>query len=380
MSTAHPARVTGGRDILVRVRRGVRHPRLLLAAKASLAVAIAWIIAPFMPGVANDYPYYAPLGALISMYPTVMSSVRSGLQTLAGLVVGILLAAAVIVLWEPNVVAIALVVGIGMLIGGNKWMGAGREYVPTAALFVLIIGGPAADSYSIGYLVQMTVGVVVGLAVNLLIFPPLTVGAATTRLADFRSQLATHFDDMAAVLRESWPPPEEEWATRGEKLASTAAEVRAAIQDADDSRKGNPRAKLHAHDLTSGQQELVGLETVTFYARDITEILADTVWGGPIKVTLDYELCDPISDGFTAIAEVLRLSGGPAEKRDVEAFTRAVDDADERLTSLTAAVRRADKDHPREEDAALDPAGVIVIDLRRTLATLTREPSEAANS
>src|SRR5690606_29756051 len=83
------------------VRTGTRlkallvHPRLLLSVKTAVAVGIAWVVAPLVPGVADDYPYYAPLGALISMSPTLMSSVRRGAETLAGLAIGILLAGAV---------------------------------------------------------------------------------------------------------------------------------------------------------------------------------------------------------------------------------------------------------------------------------------------
>ncbi|MCS3843801.1 hypothetical protein [Microbacterium sp. AK031] len=45
---------------------------------------IAWALAPHMPGVTDEYPYYAPLGALLSMYPTLMESAKSGVQTLLG--------------------------------------------------------------------------------------------------------------------------------------------------------------------------------------------------------------------------------------------------------------------------------------------------------
>ncbi|WP_206750362.1 hypothetical protein [Cryobacterium sp. TMT1-19] len=47
--------------------------------------------------------YYAPLGALLSMHPTLMRSLRSALQTLAGLAFGIALAGAVLILSEPSV-------------------------------------------------------------------------------------------------------------------------------------------------------------------------------------------------------------------------------------------------------------------------------------
>ena len=70
-----------------------------------------------------------------------------------GLVIGILLAAAVIVFAAPNVITISLIVGVGVLIAGARWLTTGGDYVPIAALFVLIIGGGNAENYSIGYLV-----------------------------------------------------------------------------------------------------------------------------------------------------------------------------------------------------------------------------------
>ncbi len=111
-----------------RLKSQITKSRMLQAAKAAVAVGIAWSVAPYLPGVADDYPYYAPLGALVSMYPTLMGSVRNALQTLGGLAVGILLAGAVLVVSEPNVVTISLAVGVGSLIAATGWFGANREF------------------------------------------------------------------------------------------------------------------------------------------------------------------------------------------------------------------------------------------------------------
>jgi hypothetical protein len=54
----------------------VSGPRLQLAAKAGLAAGLAFLIAPMMPGAAAQYPYYAPLGALVAMYENVAGSMR----------------------------------------------------------------------------------------------------------------------------------------------------------------------------------------------------------------------------------------------------------------------------------------------------------------
>lgn len=299
-------------------------PRPLLALKAALAAGIAWTVAPLMPGVVDDYPYYAPLGALISMYPTLMGSARAGLQTLAGLAMGILLAGAVLLFGDPTLFSIAAAVGLGVLVAGFGWLGAGQEYVPMAAMFVLILGGPNAENYSIGYLVQMSVGVAVGLGVNALIFPPLNFDAAVLRLSGFRHTLAGQLEDIGEALTESWPPEHEDWADRHQSLARGAAEVRRAVNHAEESRRGNPRARRHRRDLGRDYQELRALEKITFYVRDMTEVLSAAVWGRPFTAELPAELCAPLSDAMHAAAALLREWDALPEQDDPTAQADAV--------------------------------------------------------
>jgi uncharacterized membrane protein YccC len=261
-------------------------PSIVQAVKAAVAVAIAWSIAPFLPGVADDYPYYAPLGALVSMYPTLMSSVRNSLQTLAGLTVGILLAGAVVVLSEPNVLTLSLAVGAGAAIAATGWFGANREYIPVTALFVLIVGGPNADGYSIGYLAQITLGILIGLAVNLLVFPPLAFEAVGRQLTRFRRTLAEQLSEVADALADDWPPEQGGWASRSEDLVEVGRAVRMAVSNADESRKGNPSARARQRDLRTDYVELSALEKVTFHVRDLTEVLAAAVWGRPVQLEL----------------------------------------------------------------------------------------------
>ena len=89
------------------------HPRGLLAAKTAVAAALAWLCVQPLGGFLDEYPYYAPLGAISAMYPTVLGSVRAGLQTVAGIALGILLAAGVLLVGEPNLVTVAVAVGLG---------------------------------------------------------------------------------------------------------------------------------------------------------------------------------------------------------------------------------------------------------------------------
>lgn len=279
--------------------------RLLLVAKTALAVGVAWTIAPHMPGVTDEYPYYAPLGALVSMYPTLMGSVRSGLQTLLGLATGIALATLVILTVGPTWWTIPAVVGIGVLVSGTGWFGVGREYVPMAALFVLIIGGQNADEYSLGYLVQMGVGVVVGLIVNVVIAPaPLTLAAAA-RVDAFRAQLGEHLHDIGSAVSESWPPEHEQWADDAASLADTTSELRGVLSDADDSRRGNPRARGRRGETQHIHEELGRLDRIAHLIRDISDEIADTIWDRPGALELDPALPEPLSAACHAVADVI---------------------------------------------------------------------------
>jgi len=338
-------------------------PRLVQAVKAAVAVGIAWSIAPHLPGVADDYPYYAPLGALVSMYPTLMSSMRNSLQTLGGLTVGILLAGAVIVFSEPNVITLSLAVGIGAAIAATGWFGASREYIPVTALFVLIVGGPNADGYSIGYLVQMSLGIVVGLAVNLLVFPPLAFEAVNHQLAQFRGTLAKQLSEIADTLTHRWPPERDGWASRNQELTEVGRLVRAAVSYADDSRKGNPRALAHRRDLGADYDDLAALETVTFHVRDLTEVLAGAVWGTPIQLELRPELRPALSRTLHAVATVLESWDPDADEQPAWA------EADAALQDL---MTELDERRATAPLTSLAVASTIAMGVTRILAALQR--------
>jgi hypothetical protein len=335
--------------------------RMLLALKAAIAVAIAWFVAPYMPGVAEDYPYYAPLGALVSMYPTLMGSIKAGLQTLAGLLIGVLLAGAVVVFVEPNLVTIPLVVGIAVLLSGIGALGYGRDYVPMAALFVLIIGGQNAEDYSIGYAVQMAVGVCCGLLVNALIWPPLNFSAAVLQLSRFRTMLASHLEGLAAALTDEWPPEPEAWTRYNSDISTAGHDVRQAVYNADESRKGNPRARRHRRDLGTDYQNLRALETVAFHVKDITDVLAGAGGLKPLSGELPDGMLGPVAESLLTAADILH--GWEAGDDDLPERLQAADDS---LGGLLQAV-----DARTDVGAgALSPAASVATSVRRIIETV----------
>ncbi|MDQ0821074.1 uncharacterized membrane protein YgaE (UPF0421/DUF939 family) [Arthrobacter sp. V4I6] len=313
MTTAHEPPGTGDPPLFRRfwrvlsgsVASALLWPRLQLAMKAALAAGIAFFIAPFMPGSAADYPYYAPLGALVAMYENVSGSMRQGVQTLVGLALGIGLAFMLFSLGEPSPVTVAIVMGLGVILAGLPRIGSGSDWIPTAALLVLLVGGHDPDRFSFGYLVQMGAGVTVGVVVNLLVFPPLHFKAAALSIAELRLALARQLGDMATALKENWPPEHEDWSRRSDALAASARSVRLAVEKADASRRANPRRRLHPRDMDQDYRNLRDLERVTFHVQDVTQVLSDVIWAEDMPFVVPDEYTDPLSAAMSAVGDVL---------------------------------------------------------------------------
>ncbi len=332
--------------------------RLQLAAKAALAAGLAFAVAPLMPGSAAEYPYYAPLGALVSMYHNVAGSFRHGLQALVGLVLGIGLAFALVGIGHPSPLTVAVFMGIGVLLGGLPRIGSGSDWIPTAALLVLLVGGSNRDDFSFGYLIQMGVGVAVGIAVNFLVFPPLHFNAAATSLGKLRLALGRQLTDMGAALTEEWPPEHEDWSRRSTVLAESAGTVRHLVQEADASRRANPRRRLHPRDVDLDYRNLRELERVTFHIQDVTEVLSDVIWTDDAPYTVRLKDSAPLAAAMDATGELLASfdGGDEVEQRRLLAAAKSAVEA-----GMAAVAVRA------QADSAVTASESILLSLHRIL-------------
>ena len=338
-ASGHPSRVRKlGRTVAGSITAALLWPRLKLATKAAIAAGLAFFIAPFMPGSAADYPYYAPLGALVAMYENVSGSMRQGVQTLVGLAIGVGLAFMLFSLGSPSPLTVAIVMGLGVILAGLPRIGSGSDWIPTAALLVLLVGGHNPDKFSFGYLVQMGVGVSVGILVNLLVFPPLHFKAAALSLAELRLALAQQLWDMGKALQENWPPEHEDWSRRSEALATHARSVRAAVQKADASRQANPRRRLHPRDVDADYRNLRDLERLTFHIQDVTQVLSDVIWATDHPFVIPDGQAAPLAEAMTLVGDVLRAT----EEEDAQRQAQLIEEADASVKELTARIASED--------------------------------------
>lgn len=355
----HAVRTSLGR-IWSAARAGLREAagpeRLVLAGKTALAAGAAWAAAHLMPAPVDQYAYYAPLGALVSMYSTVADSLRNGLQSLVGLALGIGVALLFGSFTGTTAVAVALVVGVGVVLGGFPRMGTAREWVPMAGLFVLVLGGDTRDAFSFSYLAQVGLGVGVGVAVNWAIFPPLRVGAITPAFARIRHALAEQLADMSAAVEEEWPPEHQDWSRREDLLARTAAGARRAVEEAELSVRANPRGGRHRHALAAGLEDLRAIERATFQVQDVTDVLASVIWEEHAGTTVPAELTTELATALAATAEVLRSVGDP------EVLNPALDRAQESIDILSGSYHQV-----AARDASVSATAAISLSLSRIL-------------
>jgi hypothetical protein len=252
---------------------------------------------------------------------------------------------------------------LGVLLAGLPRLGAGRDWIPTAALLVLLVGGNNPDDFSFGYLFQMGVGVAVGVLVNLLVFPPLHFNAAALSLTELRLALARQLEDMGAAVHEKWPPEHEDWSMRSEELARSARSVRDAVQKADASREANPRRRFHPRDMDLDYRNLRDLERVTFYIQDITEVLAAVIWNKDMPFTIPLPYSEPLAKALAAVGELLS-----AEAEDTDRQAELSTAAHAAVDSLKARIVSADADAD-----APGAAESILLSLHRILRAVEAE-------
>jgi uncharacterized membrane protein YgaE (UPF0421/DUF939 family) len=249
----------------------------------------------------------------VSLYPTLAGSARAGAQALLGLALGIVLGLGGIVLLSagvPGVIAVAAVVGIGIIIGGIDVLGTGRDWVAIAALFVLLIGHTGPDEFSLSYLLTMTFGVLVGILANL-IAPPLYLRRASTRLSTLRDAVAASLHAVAdRLMADSVAPEDVTGATRG--LETMLATVEQEVREAEQSSRANPRSRRRGADRALNERRLQALARTTRISGD----LADGLARAAERDSLDAATRELLVDAIHATADLVAAPVGDTAAAD----------------------------------------------------------------
>jgi hypothetical protein len=274
-----------------------------VAAKCALAAMAAWALARYAAG--QQDPYFAPLAALLGVSATVARSLREGIQYVAGFVLGAVLAFPVALVLGPSIAGIAVVVLAGVVIGSWRRLGGQSTQVTFTALFVLLIGGYQPLHYLTPRLIDVAIGVVTGLAVNALVFPPLQLRPAEHAVRQWGDDVAAALDDLASAAAGQYSPGKS-WPQHERRLSEAAEQARAAARNARESLRWNPRARVERAVPRPDGVVLDSLEELTARTRAVARVLMDAAAG-------DEPLGLPASFG-ESYAAMLRMLTGPVRQ------------------------------------------------------------------
>lgn len=333
--------------------------RLVLATKAALASVLAWFAATL---VFDDltYPYYAPLGAMLAMGFSVAASVAESARAIVAILLGLLIALACDYTLGTSALGVALVVGCGVLVAGWQWLGTSASWVPTSALFVLILSGDSnVVEYVSSYGGLTLLGMVIGVAVNLL-FPAHPLARFDPFADRIRRRLAAQLDSLADGLGNGEASPTgEDWAERRADMLPLIAEVRATTQETVESNRGNPRARWHRNQADTQYARAQLLERTTLLTEELTQLVSEGERQENRALALGPDLRGPTGRALRATAAVLRERPG-ADGR------RAVAGAHRELRALETAILHTSPDRRKH----MFQAGGIATALRRNLSTV----------
>jgi hypothetical protein len=350
------------------------------AAKATLAAVVSFVVADALG--TSVQPVLAPLTALLVVQVTMFDTVTHGLQRVASVLAGVLVAVGLARFVGLTWWSLGAVVAVSLLLGMVLRLGTQLLEVPISAMLVLAVGG--AEDVALGRVYETLVGAGIGVLVNFAIIPPLRVRPAGRAIGDLALRMAGLLRGLAGDLRPSWSrAAADHWLNEARALGAEVARADGSLEQAEHSARLNPRSGYLRQAQPLLRTALTGLEHCYVSLRNLCRALFDrTYFLPPDRQGSAYD-----EEERAAIADV--LDSAASALRAVATLVSGAEPADagraEVETELAELLRRRDRLNrlllvdPRADQAAWQQHGALLaaVDrLRVELAAAVR-PSDA---
>lgn len=279
------------------------------AGKAALAAWVAWAVAGWW--LAAPMAFVAPWVAVVLVESTVYRSLAHGLQQVAAIAVGTVVATAVALVLPNTLVTMALVLPAVLLLGQWQRLGSQGVYAATGALFVLT-GGQATVAASAARVAEAVFGAVVGVAVNALIRPPVYLRDTRAALRDAAREAEGILDAVADGLAAGeWDAHQAgEWHERALRLGRLVEQARSAIGWSRESMRVNPWGRRRHGVAPPGKaygDALAVLDHVAVHTTGVTRTVWESADHGGEVARPAAAIADPYADFLHRTAHAVRL-------------------------------------------------------------------------
>ncbi|MEU2234786.1 aromatic acid exporter family protein [Streptomyces vietnamensis] len=260
-------------------QRWGRDPVVVQTLRSTAAATLSYVVALRLSS--EPAPLTAPLTALLVVQVTLYSTLTTSLRRVNSVVVGVLIAIAFSALVGLSWWSLALVILASLVVGRFVRV---EEFVPEVAISaMLVLGVTQVADTAWDRVLETLIGAVVGLLFNVVLVPPVWVDTAGDSIVDLARRMRRLLLDIGEELAEAptsdtSPAPVERAAARlyeARRLDNDVADVDAALRQAEDSLRLNPRVKeglLHRIVLRTG---LDTLEISAVVLRVLTRSLTD---------------------------------------------------------------------------------------------------------
>jgi uncharacterized membrane protein YccC len=301
--------VTGTRERLRRRGRSGLAWTTRLTAAAIASFVVADLVFP------DTVPLLAPLTALLVIQITPVSILRSGLERVISVVLGVSVAIGFtswvgLTWWSlGTVVALSLLLGQALRLGGNT------IEIAISAMLVLGVGTATAESAAWKRIAETLVGAGVGVLSNLVYPPRVTTEDAAAAIEGLGADLArllesaTHdLDDAetSEVLAARAP----DWLGQARRITHDIPNVGSALIRAEESRRLNLRALVRSDSGPSLRHGMEALEHSAVAVRSMFRSFVETVQAyDAADRDVPPEVCEAAKQLWTRMATTLRTYG-----------------------------------------------------------------------
>jgi uncharacterized membrane protein YgaE (UPF0421/DUF939 family) len=377
-----PRRLTHRLPALL-ARRG-RVPGLQTA-KTTLAAVLSFLVAEWLR--TSEQPVLAPLTALLVVQLTTYRTVAQGLERVVSVVAGVLVAVAVAAIVGLSWWSLGAVVALSLIVGQLLRLGPQLLEVPISAMLVLAVGG--AENAAAGRVYETVIGAVIGVAVNLVVVPPLYLQPAGEALGELAGRMERFLRDMARELLAGWSrAAADRWLNEARALTTDVSRVEEMLTRAEESARLNPRGAVVREAQPRLRTALTAFEHCYVSLRNLCRALLDRTYFVPLEeqatvFALDVRtaLAELLEAAGDAIHGVLRVvsAGEPAEEDQVRLEGQLVElrrrrDRLSRLLIVEAAADQATWQQHGALLAAVDRLRVEVEAAARRPETAWRPP------
>ncbi|MGP6174306.1 FUSC family protein [Corynebacterium sp. A21] len=259
---------------------------LIQVAKTIFATTLAWWIS--ITFLDTSFPFLAPWTALLTIQATAYRTLSRGVQSTIASVLGIVVTFLVGQYLGVSLWTYALALLIGLFIAHIRWIREEGITVATTAIF-LLSDGFTEQSRDFGErMLEILVGVSIGVLVNMLVLPPLRDRQASNYINSVTRRMGVVLENMGTEIASSWDTEcAEEWIKEIESLDSELSSAWSAVRFARESRRINPRRRIPLRrnsripdpaDGPSWEEVLEQIKEGLSYLRAITHILHDATY------------------------------------------------------------------------------------------------------